>query len=156
MRLEVGDAQRLLGLQTPPVMSITNKQQVGYLQDVTENWRDMTRTGHLNKYDAWMALNTHIIKMIKYPLPALTLNKKQCKYLMSPIMSGSLNSTRVVCTFPHVVAYAPLKYQGIMVKDPYMTMGIMHIKMLMEECPRQPDGGKAENISQGNEGGGGS
>lgn len=81
-------------------------------------------------------------KMIKYSLPALTLNKKQCKYFMSPILFGGLNSIGVVCTFPQVVAYAPLKYQDIAVKDPYMTMGITHIKMLMEECPRQSHMGK--------------
>jgi hypothetical protein len=112
-----------------------------------DKWKDMTRTGHLNKYDAWTALNTCIMKMIKYPLPALTLNKKQYKYFMSPIMSGSLNSIGVVCTFPHVVAYAPLKYQGITVKDSYMTMGIAHIKMPMEEFPRESQRGKKLQLS---------
>ena len=140
-RLEASQARRSLGLRSPP--DGNNKAQVRYLRSVAKGWRDKMRTGHLNKFDAWTALTTQIMKTIEYPLQALTLTKEECTYIMEPIMVSGLNGIGVCRNLPRVVAYAPVKYQGIGVKDPYTTMCIRHMELLMEDTRWQTyTGGK--------------
>jgi hypothetical protein len=48
------------------------------LREKAEAWRDNINSGHLNKEDAWQALETTIMKTLQYPLKALTLSQEEC------------------------------------------------------------------------------
>ncbi len=60
-----------------------------------------------------MALQTRIMKTIEYSLPALTLTKGQCNYIIALILTGGLNGIGICRNLPRVVVYAPLTTQGV-------------------------------------------
>jgi hypothetical protein len=61
------------------MFSPTNKteDERTYLREKTNKWADQVRTGHLKKHDAWLCLQTTIMRTIEYALPATTLTKQQ-------------------------------------------------------------------------------
>jgi len=143
--LEPEIARWSLGVRSAP--DGNNEEQVEYLWGLAEDWREKIQMGHLSKHDAWMALTTRIMHTMEYPLPALTLTKAQCMYIMAPILTGGLNAIGLCKYLPRIVVYAPIKFQGLGLKFPYTTMGIDHMKMIMEEGQRNFHMGKKFWIS---------
>ena len=68
------DAKRMLGVYLD--IDGSNEVQITHMKKIAKQWYEKIRVGYLTRYDAWMALNTTVMKKIEYPLPALTLNKK--------------------------------------------------------------------------------
>jgi hypothetical protein len=44
----------------------------------------------LQRHEAWYALTVTVMKMIEYPLLALTLTAQQCSHIMAPILMSGL------------------------------------------------------------------
>jgi len=72
------DSTETLGVYLAP--DGNNKTAIQELRKKSERWRDLVRTGHLSSKDAWIALNSTVIKTLEFPLPALTLKKKECEH----------------------------------------------------------------------------
>ena len=53
-----------------------DKDQVKYMQKKATNWATSIRAGGVQQNKVWKALNSTIFKIVKYPLPAMTLNDK--------------------------------------------------------------------------------
>jgi len=71
--------------------------------------------------------------MMEYLLAALTLTEAECTYIMAPILTGGLNAIGLCKSLPRTVVYAPIKFQGLGLKFLCTTMGIEHVRMMMEE-----------------------
>lgn len=83
---------------------------------------------------AWSALTTTIMKTIEYPLLALrTLTKKECTYIMAPVLMNGLPKAGLLCTMKIYIVYCPLKVQGFGVHFLYTTQGITHLEVMLTE-----------------------
>jgi hypothetical protein len=70
-RLPPHVARRTLGVRLAP--DGNNKEEVAYLRGIAEKWNAYTRAGHLQRHEAWYALNATVMRTLDYPLLALTL-----------------------------------------------------------------------------------
>ena len=87
----------------------------------------------LQLHETWYALTTTVMQTLEYPLLALTLSARDCLYIMAPILSRGLPACSICCNFPHDIIYAPLKFQGVGLKNPFITMGLLHMATIVEE-----------------------
>jgi hypothetical protein len=139
-RLSPNVARRTLGVRLAP--DGNNEDEVKHLRGVAEKWKDSIRTGHLQRQGAWYALTVTVMKMIEYPLLALTLTKEeQCTHIMAPILMSGLPACGSICRyFPRDVLYAPIKFQGMGLKNIYITMGLLRVDLIASK-------GKANSIT---------
>ena len=70
-RLPPNTTRRTLGVRLAP--DGNNTDEVQHLWSIAEKWKELIRTGHLQRHEAWYALTATIMKTIEYPLIALTL-----------------------------------------------------------------------------------
>jgi len=131
-RLEPHEARCSLGVYSAP--DGNSKDQVVILWATAENWSEKIRVRQLPQTEAWLALTTRIMKTIEYPLPACTLTEKQCNFIMAPIVQTALNALGICRNLARDIVYGPKKFQGLGLKHPYTTMGIAHIRFIMEHC----------------------
>lgn len=82
--LEPHESRRSLGVYSAP--DGNSQDQVAILHASAEDWSEKICTGCLPQAEAWLTLQTRIMKTIEYPLPACTLTLKQCDFIMSPIV----------------------------------------------------------------------
>ena len=134
------DAKRMLGVYL--AIDGSNEVQITHMKKIAKQWYEKIRVGHLTRYDAWMALNATVMKKLEYPLPALTLNKKDCQKIMSPILSGGLPRIGVCRTLARALVYAPTKYQGLGVHELYISQRLSHIKNLLDHIWQRTTTGK--------------
>ena len=109
-----------------------NDEAVKQLRKKTEKWAKLITNGYLNPTEAWLALETTIIKSIEYPLPALTLSQSECKKIMAPALQAGLNASHISRTFPRDVVYGDKKEGGLGIPDIYHLQGISHITLLQK------------------------
>ena len=62
-----------------------NETQVKEMREIAERWNKKVRIGHLNRFDAWLALTTMVMKRLEYPLMTTTLSEIDCTKIMAPI-----------------------------------------------------------------------
>ena len=70
-----------------------------------------------------MAFKQNISKSIQYPLPALTLTKSECNYVVAPIVQASLQNLRISSKYPRSLVYASNTYNGLGFFNIYTLMG---------------------------------
>lgn len=99
------------------------------LRDIAEEWKSNIDVGFLDKYDAWVALTTMIMKTIEYPLPALTFTQQECRKIMAPILEAGLKNSGICRNMARSLVYAPKCFQGLLLKDPYLKQGLDKIHM---------------------------
>ena len=129
------EAKRMLGVFL--AMDGSNDVQIKQMGKVASSWHEKIRVGYLSRGDAWTALNTTVMKKLEYPLLALTLTKEECNKIMSPILQGGLPRIGVCRTMARALVYTPLKYQGLDIKDLYISQGLQHIKALLNHIWRR-------------------
>ena len=83
-RLEPHEGKETLGVIL--AMDGNNVDEVKKLRAKAEEFADCIRTGSISREDAWLAVNSTIMKTLEYPMIAITLSKKQWDYIMSPIL----------------------------------------------------------------------
>lgn len=59
----------------------------------------------------------------------------------------ALNALGICRNMLHDIVYGPKKYQGMGLKHPYTTMGIAHIRFILENCRSNSDLGKNFRIN---------
>ena len=103
-RRDCTDAERLLGVVMCP--DDDSSQMAQYLRDKTETWADFTMTRKVNPTIAWAALKTGITKTVEWPLVSCLLSEKQCDYIMQPLLTAGLRTSRIQSKFPRAALYA--------------------------------------------------
>ena len=58
---------------------------------------------------------------MKYPLVSMTLNDKECKHVMQPIVNFGLTKAGISSTLYTVVKFGPRSLGGIIIFDPLVT-----------------------------------
>ncbi len=109
-----------------------NEDAIEELRMKAETWKDMITVGHIDKMDAWNALDTTIMKSIQYPAPALTLTEKEWAYIMAPILEGGLPKASISRNFPRTVLYGPKEEGGLNNSNPYVIQGSTQIALLYD------------------------
>ena len=130
-RLPPHTARRTLGVRLAP--DGNNKEEIQHLRLIAEKWNAHIRAGHLQRHEAWYALTATVMRTIEYPLLALTLSARDCSYIMAPILSRGLPACGICRNFPRDVTYAPSKFQGIGLKNIFITMGLLRIDAIVHE-----------------------
>ena len=102
-----------------------------YLRQKAKHWATSFKSSRLRSCDAWHCFTATIMKTIEYPLVATTFTKKECAYFMAPILRFGLNSVRLQNRLPSALVYAPSKYQGIGLHDPWVTQLITHLHLFL-------------------------
>ena len=109
-----------------------NNAAVEYLVGKAKAWRDLIRAGHLERREAWQAVESTIMKTVEYPLAALTLTEKECTKIMDPILSAALSKTSISKNFPRHVLYGPQDHGSLGLHSLHTTQGAIHISKLQE------------------------
>ena len=110
----------------------SQKDAIKHLRHKTDTWAAYVRSGHLDRKDAWQALDTTITKSIQYPLAALDLTEKDCKYIMAPVFQARLPKSSLARTYPHKVLFGPKEEGGLGQVDIYSKQGTAKISLLTE------------------------
>lgn len=119
-----------------------NIVQVEKLKDNAKEWAANVKTGFLNESDAWKAINTTIIKSLTYPLPALTLSKKQCASIMAPMLQVGLNAIGLTRNYPRALVHGSKKEHGLGIHDLYVEQGISYVHLIMKHLDTDTITGK--------------
>jgi hypothetical protein len=119
-----------LGLKFAPSGSMKN--EVGHLRKKTELWAEYVRTGHIKQDEAWMALQTTIMRTIEYALPATMMTRQQLDYLMKPVLGAGLSRSGVCRNMSRTVVFTPNTFQGLGLHHPYDIQGIRKIEAIFD------------------------
>ena len=109
-----------------------NADLVTAMEDKANAWADLVLTGHLQKEEAWRAMQSTIIRALEYPLVATTLTETETEKIFSPIRQAVLPQCGIVRTFPRSITHAPLKHQGLAINSLYTSQYVQHIMTLLK------------------------
>ena len=109
-----------------------NNEMLQQLRNKSDKWAQSIIKGHLSPTEAWLALETTIMKSISYSLPALTLTEKQCQFIMAPALKAGLNASHICRSFPCNVLYSSKKEGGFGLSNIYHEQGISHLLLLQQ------------------------
>ena len=115
---------------------------VNTLRQKAEEWKPNIQSGHLNRLEAWLALNSTIMKSLLYPLPALTLTEAQCTKIMAPVISAGLNCLGVSSKMPRKIVYGNKDEFGLGIINLYYYQGTERISILNKHVDQDTITGK--------------
>jgi len=128
--LKPSEAQRTLGIRLAPDSNMTTEWT--YLLDMAKDWQLKMKNSKLRRMESNFSLQQVLLQKLMYPLPATTFTPEQCQTIMSPILAQGLPSAGFVWTFPHALAYGPLKFCGINIPNLFTEQTLMHIHTLLK------------------------
>ena len=134
-RYEHNEAQRVLGVHAAP--SDKGKGQVKALRQKAEDWAAYATTRKINPTYAWIGLMTGIMKGLEWPLPATTLSRKQCKYIMAPLLKVGLRASGVQWKLNRIILYGSPSVLGLGFPSIYTTAGIRKILHLINHAHKK-------------------
>jgi hypothetical protein len=108
------------------------KDEIEYLTNMSKEWAEKVRAGQINRNDAWMAFRMTIRKSLDYCLQATYLTRKNLHKIHSAALCRGLSSSGIIRSLDRSICYAPFKYQGLGLQDPYIRQGVEHIKFIMQ------------------------
>ena len=117
-------------------MDGNNTEEIKNLRKKTQEFADQIRTGLVNKWDAWYAINSTIMKTLEYPMIATTITEKEWDFIMRPIRQSGLPKVEISRNFPKTVLYGPKMYQGLGILHPYYNQQLQHIEVCIHEGDR--------------------
>ena len=88
-----------------PTPDGNNKYQFKYMHKKAIAWATSIIPGGVQHKEAWKALNSTIPQNTKYPLPSITLDDKECKPIMQPIVKFGLAKAGISSTLHTAVRY---------------------------------------------------
>jgi hypothetical protein len=125
-RLEPHQAYETLGVFLAPDGNL--EEQFQKMLAAANKWAENLRTGKISRNEAWLALQSTIMRTLVYPLPAIRLTKSQCESIMAPLLHFCLPAMGVCRNFPRKLVHSTLDYIGLDIKHLFLLQEIMHIK----------------------------
>ena len=95
-------------------------------------WKSHIVTGHIPAREAWQCVSSTITKTLEYPLPALSLSRKDCQQIMKPVKDAGLSQASVCHTFPLDLVYGSTDLMGLGMTDLYVSQGLAHVEIVQE------------------------
>ena len=117
-----------LGVELAP--DGNNDSMIDRLRQKAEEWGSNVRSGHLNRHESWLALNSTIMRSLLYPLPALTLTEDQCTKIMALVIVAGLNCLRVSSKLPKKIVYSNKYKFGLGIVNLYHYQGTERITII--------------------------
>ena len=117
-------------------MDGNNREEIVKLRAKTQEFADQIRTGSINKWDAWYAINATIMMTLQYPMMATTITEKEWDFIMRPIRESGLPKVELSRKFPSKILYGPKIYQGLGIMHPYFNQELSHIATCLYEGER--------------------
>ena len=136
-QFEVDIGKKTLGAILAP--DGNNKEAVQSLRSTAERWHALVKTGHLQPDETFLATRSRVMKSVSYSLAAMTFTKKECNYILAPILLASLPKSHVSGTFPRDVVFGPLAEMGLGHSDLYTMQGVSHLNTIVHYLPMQDD-----------------
>ena len=127
---EAMNGEMALGIAFSPGGS--TKDEFLRLSNKVKKWAECVRTGHLNRSEAWIGLNTTIMKTIEYSLPATTLTKKDCANIMKPVLQVGLSKAGICRNLSRDVVFASTCFQGLGISNPFWIQGVSKIQCMFD------------------------
>ena len=103
--IKSNEAMFILGVYLAP--DGNNKDQVKYMHKNPTSWAISIIVGGVQQNKSWKALKSATLQTMKYPLSDMTLNKKECKHIIQPIVNFGLTKAGISSTLHTVVRYGP-------------------------------------------------
>ena len=101
------------------------------MRQITDTWADRIRVGYLRGGEVWTDLNTTIAKRIEYPLQALTLSQKECRYILAPVTKVGLPKVGIPTSTPTAMRHAPVEDFGFGILDPYTLQCCSWVQLIV-------------------------
>ena len=139
-RLQPDEAERTLGVMMAPLE--TGAAQHLALREKAKDWAAKFRPRHLLRYDVIPLIKSTAMKTLEYVMPLSTLGRAEWVSIMSPILQASLHKAGVCRSFPRVVVFAPLKYQGLGIPHPFALQVFHHLSVLMRHSANRTKTGQ--------------
>ncbi|CAJ1969840.1 unnamed protein product [Cylindrotheca closterium] len=139
-RLQPDEAERTLGVMMAPLETGTAQHLA--LREKAKNWAAKFRPQHLLPYDVLPLLKATALKTLEYVMPLSTLGRSDWVSIMSPILQASLHKAGVCRSFPRVVVFVPLKYQGLGIPHPFALQVFHHLSVLMRHSAHRTKTGQ--------------
>jgi hypothetical protein len=115
-----------------PLSKWQKSRCLNYLMKKSEEWKELLTTGHLQRTEAWYALESTILKTLQYPLPALTLTETECNKIIRPVLDAGLNKSSICKTFPKAVIHGPKEEGGLDITHLYTFQGISKLEFVQD------------------------
>jgi hypothetical protein len=144
-RLETHQAYETLGVFLAPDGNL--EAQFEKMRKAVVKWVDGLQTGKISRDEAWLALQSTILRTLYYPLPALRLTKPQCKAIMAPLLHYCLPAIGVCRFFPRKLVHAPHDYMGLSLLHLHTLQEIARIKDLIFHTFNESSTGSLYNAS---------
>ena len=106
-------------------------EQVNEMIKAVDNWNQIIKASKLPPALNLQALMSKIHRKLMYPLPTLTVDKKDLQSISDRLYWGSLPKCGIVRTFPIQYRHLPYKYQGLQLPDLYIEQESSKLKELI-------------------------
>jgi mRNA-degrading endonuclease HigB of HigAB toxin-antitoxin module len=124
-RLELDQAYETLGVFLAPDGNLEVQFDKMY---TVITWVDGLQTGKISRVEAWLALQSTILRTLYYPLPALRLSKAQCEAIYAPLLQHCLPSLGMCRNFPKKLVYSTFDFMGLNFLHLFMLQEITRLK----------------------------
>lgn len=122
-RIPVHTGINMLGVHLAPDGNITD--HLNMLRDKATTWAASMQECRANSNEIWTALHRTIPFAMGYSLPAISLSKEDCQYVMAPVYRCGLPRAGIS---PTAIRHGPQKMGGLGLMDPYIRMGVGQIE----------------------------
>ncbi|CAJ1934642.1 unnamed protein product [Cylindrotheca closterium] len=112
------------------------------LREKAKNWAAKFRPQHLLCYDVLPLIKATALKTLEYVMPLSTIAQSDWVSIMSPILQASLHKAAICRSFPRVVVFAALKYQGLGIPHPFALQVFHHLSVLMRHLANRTKTGQ--------------
>jgi len=125
-RIPVSTGINMLGVHIAP--DGNNKDHIIYLRKKAEKWAGNIQDCRSNQTEIWTALHRTIPLALGYSLPATTMTKEECRYIIAPVYKYGLSRAGIPHTIPTAIRYGPYTMGGLGLTDPYVQMGVRKLE----------------------------
>jgi hypothetical protein len=138
-QINTAEGSNMLGVIMSPNGETTH--HVAFLRDKALRWASNIKASGTNTDEIWTALHHTIPFSLGYSLPAVTLSRKECTSIISPIVKVGLPRAGISATIPTQVRHGTVTTGGLGILDLYVFQGATQIaSMVTHQWSRTPTG----------------
>lgn len=124
-----------------------NSEHIHSLRNKAQHWANNISHMGNNTEEIWTALHRTIPFRIRYSLPAVTLQEKECCYIMAPIHKEGLPRAGIPSTIPSALRHGPTDRGGLGLLDLYTYQGTSQVASLVSNVWAKNPTGKLLQIA---------
>ncbi len=86
-----------------------------------EQWAESSKVANLSRYDAMIELKKRVIPAMLFGLEAISLQERDCRYIMAPAIQMGLQLCGTTRVLPREIVYGPESALGLEVQNLYVA-----------------------------------